>query len=164
MTEAPNEESDWFPPHVKVAANTIGYAAELQGFDLDRQQVLTVAVYLDHHGLLARLPHMSTEPLVGQTDQSEPAPETYVGKQVLYTLGTGDIAEINRVFPMLLNHRQVRNNVMEGDVFPGLVVRVFDSSASTSNLQVFLDGIGVYWATSRTKGEGESHWQDMPYC
>lgn len=159
-----DEESDWYPRYVKVAANSIGYAAGLQGVDLDRQQVLTMAVYLDHHGLLARLPHMSTEPLVGQTDHSDPAPEAYVGKHVLYTLGVGDIAEINRVFPMLVNHRQVRNNVMEGDVYPAVIVRIFDSSVTTSNLQVFLDGIGVYWATSRTKGDGESHWQDMPYC
>ncbi len=108
---------------------------------------------------------MSTEPLVGQTgEQSEPVPDAYIGKQVLYTLGPSDIVEINRVFPMLLNHRQVRNNVMEGDVYPAIIVRVFDPSVTTSNLQVFLDGIGVYWATSHTKGEGESHWQDMPYC
>lgn len=107
---------------------------------------------------------MSTEPNIGQTEQSDPAPEAYVGKQVLFTLGPGDIAEINRVFPMLLNHRQVRNNVMEGDVYPALIVRVFDSSVTTANLQVFLDGIGVYWATSRLKGKAESQWKEMPYC
>lgn len=107
---------------------------------------------------------MSTEPLVGQTDQSEPAPEAYVGKRVLYTLGTSDIVEINRVFPMILENRQVRNSVDVGQVYPALIVRVFDPRSTTSNLQVFLDGIGVYWATSRLKGDGESRWQEMPYC
>lgn len=63
-----DEESDWYPQNVKLAANTIGYAAELEGVTLDRQQVLTIAVYLDHHGLLAKcLPAPVTDTATTQT-------------------------------------------------------------------------------------------------
>ncbi len=60
----PNEESDWYPRYVKVAANTIGYAAELEGVTLDRQQVLAIAVRLDSQDLLAKeVPHDAALPV-----------------------------------------------------------------------------------------------------
>ncbi|MFG2780835.1 hypothetical protein ACGFY7_23645 [Streptomyces prunicolor] len=52
----------------------------------------------------------------------------------------------------------VGNHAAEGDVCPAMVVRVFHPETTTANLQVFLDGSDTYWATSRTEGEGPSHW------
>lgn len=46
-----------------------------------------------------------------------------------------------------------RNPVSVGDVYAATVVRVFDSTGGTANLQVWLDGDMSYWATSRGEGE-----------
>jgi hypothetical protein len=54
------------------------------------------------------------------------------------------------------------NHASEGDVCPATVVRVFHPETSTANLQVSLDGNDTYWATSRTEGEGPSHWTWPP--
>ena len=49
----------------------------------------------------------------------------------------------------------IGNEVSEGDTFPMQVVRVWGNTASSAvNGQVFLDGNDVFWATSRTVGEG----------
>lgn len=52
----------------------------------------------------------------------------------------------------------IGNHAAEGDVCPAMVVRVFHPETTTANLQVHLDGNDTYWATSRTEGEGPSHW------
>jgi hypothetical protein len=53
----------------------------------------------------------------------------------------------------------VGNHTQEGDVYPAMIVRIFgETPESAVNLQVFLDGNDAYWATSRTLGEGSSHW------
>lgn len=47
------------------------------------------------------------------------------------------------------------NPAHEGDVYPALIVRVFGSTPdSAANLQVFYDGDGSIWATSRIQGDG----------
>lgn len=56
----------------------------------------------------------------------------------------------------------LRNSVQPGDVYPAMVVRVFDPTVTTANLQVFLDGAATYWATSRTEGEGAGCWAWPP--
>lgn len=44
----------------------------------------------------------------------------------------------------------IGNQAAEGDVYPAMIVRVFQpSDVGTSNLQVFLDGNDIFWATSR---------------
>lgn len=82
-----------------------------------------------------------------------------IGRIVHYTLGEGDVLAIDRLVPMVnAAGQQARNAVHVGDVYPAMIVRVFDPSTTTANLQVFLDGDGSYWATSRTEGNGDAHW------
>jgi hypothetical protein len=56
------------------------------------------------------------------------------------------------------------NPASEGDVYPAKIVRLFDPSTTTANLQVSLDGTDTYWATSRCEAEdpagapGFWHW------
>ncbi|MEU0213692.1 hypothetical protein ABZ281_00740 [Streptomyces sp. NPDC006265] len=54
----------------------------------------------------------------------------------------------------------VGNDVSEGQIFPAVVVRVWD--VGTANLQVLLDGNDTFWATSRKEGEdvGTWHWPE----
>ncbi|QFQ97466.1 hypothetical protein F9278_15985 [Streptomyces phaeolivaceus] len=53
----------------------------------------------------------------------------------------------------------VGNHAQEGDVYPAMIVRIFgETPESAVNLQVSLDGNDVFWATSRTLGEGPSYW------
>jgi hypothetical protein len=56
----------------------------------------------------------------------------------------------------------VGNHAAAGQVFPALVVRVFDPSVSTVNLQVILDGNDTYWATSRMEGDEPNQWSWPP--
>jgi hypothetical protein len=99
-----------------------------------------------------------------------------IGRIVLYKMGAGDADAINkrradfRVYSV--NHGRteagqpgatghvghVGNEVTAGDVYPAVVVRVFDPSVTTANLQVLLDGTDTYWATSRTESPAEGHW------
>ena len=104
-----------------------------------------------------------------------------VGRIVQYVLGAQDAAAINvrradfRAFcgshahphepgqPGATGHiGHVGNTAREGDVCAAIVVRVFDPSTSTANLQVHLDGNDTYWATSRTEGDGPGHWRWPP--
>ena len=86
-----------------------------------------------------------------------------IGRIVHYTLAETDVDAINR---RRADFRQrpggpgnegfqahVGNHVQAGDVYPAMVVRVFDPSVTTVNLQVFLDGNDTFWATSRVEGE-----------
>lgn len=99
------------------------------------------------------------------------------GRIVLYCLSADDVVAINRrrttsseIREMILDHKwsigaqaHIGNEVHEGDVFPGMVVRVWD--ADKINIQVNLDGNDVFWATSVSVSEepepGKFHW--MPY-
>ncbi|MGP3914314.1 hypothetical protein [Nonomuraea sp. 10N515B] len=85
-----------------------------------------------------------------------------IGRIVHYTLSEGDVALIDQNLPAYAGQGVQRNSVKAGDVYPAVVVRVFDPSTTTANLQVLLDGNCSYWATSRTEGEGESHWSWPP--
>lgn len=77
--------------------------------------------------------------------------EPAIGQMMIYVLSEGDVAEINRLVPMVnAAGRQARNDVRPGQELPALVVAAF--GGSTVNLVVQLDGLGTYWATSRQKG------------
>lgn len=56
----------------------------------------------------------------------------------------------------------VGNPVEVGDVFPAMIVRVFDRETGTCNLQVSLDGNDTYWATSRRAGDVDGTWHWPP--
>jgi hypothetical protein len=96
-----------------------------------------------------------------------------VGERVLYTLREHDADAINKRRRDALNKdsngitlarrelgAQIHcgNNVMEGDVFPMIITRVWGTkSDSAVNGQVFLDGNDTLWVTSVTRGEGIGH-------
>ncbi|THA78420.1 hypothetical protein E6R60_05925 [Streptomyces sp. A0642] len=91
-----------------------------------------------------------------------------VGRIVLYTLNEQEAADINhrrRDFHESRSADQhtgfvghVGNHATAGDVYPAIVVRVWDESTVTCNLRVLLDGTDTYWATSREQGTGPSQW------
>ncbi len=100
-----------------------------------------------------------------------------IGRVILYCLSENDAAEINRrrTTGGLIHERiqqdkwplgaqaHIGNSVSEGDVYPGIVVRVW--SGDMINTQILLDGNDTYWATSRHVSDGAVpgfyHW--MPY-
>ncbi|MCI3271386.1 hypothetical protein [Streptomyces cylindrosporus] len=96
-----------------------------------------------------------------------------IGRIVHYTLSQQDADAINKrradahnlnaagvtlASQALGPQIHVGNHAFEGDVYPAMVVRIFHPETTTANLQVFLDGNDTYWATSRTLGDGPSHW------
>lgn len=82
-----------------------------------------------------------------------------IGRIVHYRIGAGDVVAIANQRVAAGRKDLVDHNVArEDDVYPAMVVRVFDPSVSTANLQVFLDSGDSYWATSRTEGAGAGHW------
>ena len=85
-----------------------------------------------------------------------------IGRIVHYRLSEGDVLAIDRKLPRTNVSPIERNSVRAGDVYPAMVVRVFDPSVTTANLQVFLDGDCSYWATSRTEGDEQGHWSWPP--
>jgi hypothetical protein len=51
------------------------------------------------------------------------------------------------------------NYTMPGDILPAVIVRVWNQDPGTCNLQVFVDGPGTVWVTSRTRGDNIGQWQ-----
>lgn len=95
-----------------------------------------------------------------------------VGRIVHYRLTEQDANDINR---RRKDHHEicrsgdrsgfvghVGNRVAEGDLFPAVIVRVWDESTVTCNLQVLLDGTDTYWATSRAEGTEAGRWTWPP--
>ncbi|GHA01607.1 hypothetical protein ACFOOM_12040 [Streptomyces echinoruber] len=95
-------------------------------------------------------------------------PQPTIGRIVHYRLTEHDASDINRRREdwqrMGGEHNQagivghVGNHVSEGDLFPAVIVRVWNESTVTCNLQVLLDGIDTYWATSRAEGTESGTW------
>jgi hypothetical protein len=91
-----------------------------------------------------------------------------LGEPVVYVLSGEDAAQINRrrTSGASIAERiskegwpigaqaHIGNAVAEGHKFPGVVVSVNDPDSA--NLQVFLDGNDVFWATSRHFDGGKS--------
>lgn len=90
------------------------------------------------------------------------------GRIVLYTISEHEAVEINRrrrdfhesrsadQHTGLVGH--IGNHAEAGDVYPAIIVRVWEESTVTCNLRVLLDGTDTYWATSREQGGGSSQW------
>ena len=79
-----------------------------------------------------------------------------IGRIVHYTLNALDAAAINNrrhEVPENTNVIHFGNRANEGDVFPAIIVRVWNEDPGTVQLQVFLDGNDTYWATSRLPGD-----------
>jgi hypothetical protein len=98
-----------------------------------------------------------------------------IGRIVHYTLSEQDAAQINKRRSDARNLNaagvtlasqglgpqiHIGNPVEAGDVFPGIVVRVWN--VGSVQLQVFLDGNDTFWATSVTLGDGERNWSWPP--
>jgi hypothetical protein len=81
-----------------------------------------------------------------------------IGRIVHYTLTEVDVSLINSSIDAMQRHHNVAR---AGDVYPAMVVRVFDTSAS-ANLQVFIDGDWSYWVTSREEGDEPGTWAWPP--
>lgn len=71
-------------------------------------------------------------------------------RMVLYTLCEYDVQQINARRASVPGWCPW-NPVEAGQAYPAMVVRTF--GGPVANLQVFLDGVDTYWATSRGKGE-----------
>jgi len=90
-----------------------------------------------------------------------------MGRVVLYTLDKQDADATNKrradAQAHLQEHREnsngaqvhVGNLLMEGDVYPMVIVRAWGTTPSSAvNGQVFLDGNDLLWATSVAVGTG----------
>lgn len=77
---------------------------------------------------------------------------------------TNDIPDRRPGQPPITGHvGHVGNAVVAGQVYPAMVVEVFDpAAAGWVNLQVFLDGADTYWATSRVEGTEAGRWSWPP--
>lgn len=103
-----------------------------------------------------------------------------IGRTVLYTLTEHDAKTINKrradfgAFRASLHgvnpdpgHRGATGHVAHygnraypGDVYPAVLVRVWDEATVTVNARVLLDGTDTLWVTSRPEGDqpGQWHW------
>ena len=96
-----------------------------------------------------------------------------IGRIVHYCLTEQQAAEINRrrtTGPSIAERIKVvawphgaqahiGNAAREGDTFPGLIVRTWGTDPTSAvQLQVFLDGNDVLWATSVCVGDGPGTW------
>ena len=83
-----------------------------------------------------------------------------IGRIVLYCLAQHDVDAITR---LRAQSGGQFNSVNPGDVFPAMVVQVYNENCI--NIKVQLDGTDTYWATSVLVSEeaeqGKFHW--MPY-
>lgn len=76
-----------------------------------------------------------------------------IGTFVTYTLNVQDAATVNARPSGAFNGH---NHAHPGDEYPALIVRDW---GAYKNLQVFYDGDGSIWATSRSQGDGPGTWR-----
>lgn len=96
-----------------------------------------------------------------------------VGTRVQYMLSQYDADQINQAHTEHTNFLRsglahvlrtghvghVGNHVSAGDIVAADIVRVFDESSLTANLQLVLDGNHGTWVTSRSHGFTEGKWR-----
>lgn len=82
-----------------------------------------------------------------------------VGRIVHYRLTDTDAQLIaNQRRNLYGSLMSVGNAARLDDVYPAIIVRVFDPNSTAVSLQVHLDGPDTYWATSRTEGLDPGQW------
>lgn len=89
-------------------------------------------------------------------------PQPTIGRIVHYTLSEQDQQRItaNQNRPLTDGRSPLANSAQPGDVFPAVIVRVWDRNpeAPLCNLHVLLDGELTAWVTSRPEGTGPGTW------
>lgn len=124
-------------------------------------------------GVHQDVPHLNTQCITPSKENAMSQTPT-IGRIVHYTLNEQDAAVINKRRKDAKNLNgagvtlasqelgpqiHIGNDAREGDTYPAVIVRVWgDQLQSACNLQVLLDGNDVYWATSRSVGEGAGSW------
>ena len=85
--------------------------------------------------------------------------EPALGQIVRYRLTEADAAGMNkrRSDSAACNAGHTGNALAEGQVFPAMVVRIWDTSPAV-NLQVFLDGNDCLWVTYAVEGDEPGRW------
>ncbi len=81
-------------------------------------------------------------------------PNSLLGHRVIYKLTDFDVREIIQKRRGAGTATASGNDPREGDEFPAIIVKEFVGAA---NLQVFLDGTDVFWATSRSRFDTAAH-------
>ena len=84
-----------------------------------------------------------------------------IGRMVHYTVSEQDVEQIMRqrtAGKSIAERMMVQVHV--GAVYPAMSVSVW--SPSSANVQVFLDGNDVFWATSRSEGTEPGTWAWPP--
>jgi hypothetical protein len=98
-----------------------------------------------------------------------------IGRIVHYALSEQDAAQINKRredfrqfvkasggnYPSDGYVAHMGNPVEAGDMFPGIVIRVWEA-AKSCNLHVLLDGNDTFWACSVSEGDGARQWSWPP--
>lgn len=85
-----------------------------------------------------------------------------IGRIVHYKLSEGDCERIVKLAnrPHADGSSPMTNSARPGDVFPAVIVRVWEGSCV--NARVLLDGELDLWVTSRSEGEHDGFWQWPP--
>lgn len=94
----------------------------------------------------------------------------YPGKLVIYQINEEDATEINRRRSDAIIHNAnnahsgiqvyVGNDVYPGDLFPAIIIRVWQGPEfNSANLKVLLDGNDTWWVQSRTRGKQPGQWR-----
>jgi hypothetical protein len=99
------------------------------------------------------MPHVAGFSLTKRRETMVPS----IGKIVKYKLNQSDADNINTTAKY---EGKAANSASAGDVFPAMIVRTWgDTEESAVQLQVFIDGNFIFWATSVCEGEDERHFQ-----
>lgn len=75
----------------------------------------------------------------------------YIGRIVNYTLGDYDVDRIRQQRD--INEHLKGNSVSSGDIFPMIIVRVWNFEPGTVNGVVLLDGNDTLWVSSVIPGQ-----------
>lgn len=105
------------------------------------------------------------EPVIAEPPPPKewPKPHSMLGQQVYYWLTAQQAEDTNRRRTYrggpVIGQKHVGNMVAEGDVFPMMIVKVWETDDDKAddpavNGQVFLDGNDVLWVTSVHVGDG----------
>jgi hypothetical protein len=80
-----------------------------------------------------------------------------LGQIVDYRLSDSDAASINA--GRAAHGPHLRNLHSAGQICPAMIVRIWGGQPVLVQLQVFYDGAGTHWATSRREGDQPGMWR-----